>query len=89
MRELEDEGASARSAALVILFPEDSQLVWADSPQRSGELSRSLDAGGLPVGILRIEADSSEVRSRAFCEHADDPEVAQRLRRLVARVRET
>jgi hypothetical protein len=53
IQELDEEAKSADGAALVIAFEERTSFVYADDADREKQLTSDLEAGGLPVAIMR------------------------------------
>jgi hypothetical protein len=53
IQELDEEAKSADGAALVIALKERTSFVYANDPEREKQLTSELDAGGLPVAIMR------------------------------------
>jgi hypothetical protein len=53
IQELDEEANSADGAALVIALKERTSFVYANDPERAKQLTSELDAGGLPVAIMR------------------------------------
>jgi hypothetical protein len=82
--ELQAEARGAVTAALIVGFETTTLLLEAGENDPVGMLEEMIQAGGEPVGIMRVTngTDGSSVSFRPLAEYSDDEQIQMFLRKL-------
>ena len=85
--QLQEQGQSVQSAALVVGFDERTEFVWAHEPEPLARLNGLIQKGGEPMAI--ITHDRGHARAVPVAEYEDEEWVEKYLIDLLNRTRDS